>query len=62
MSFLIVRDDLSVVGATFLRPRAWIERLGLVKGARFDLAVPELEIDGLAEVTAVRNCPAIAEG
>ena len=56
------RDDLSIVEAEFIRPRAWIESLGLVKGARLDLAVPELEIDGLAEVTAVRDCPPIAEG
>ena len=62
MSFLIVRDDLSVVEAEFIRPREWIESLGLAKGARLDLAVPELEIDGLAEVTAVRDCPPIAEG
>jgi len=62
VSFLIVRNDLSVVEAEFIRPRAWIEGLGLVKGARIDLAVPELEIDGLAEVTAVRACPPIAEG
>jgi hypothetical protein len=62
VSFLIVRNDLSVVEAEFIRPRAWIESLGLVKGARLDLAVPELGIDGLAEVTAVRPCPPIAEG
>ena len=62
MSFLIVRNDLSVVEAEFIRPREWIKSLGLVKGARIDLAVPELEIDGLAEVTAVRDCPPIAEG
>ncbi|MEI7863630.1 MAG: Hint domain-containing protein, partial [Planctomycetota bacterium] len=62
VSFLIVRNDLSVVEAEFIRPRAWIESLGLVKGARLDLAVPELGIDGLAEVTAVRACPPIAEG
>ena len=62
MSFLIVRNDLSVVEAEFILPRAWIEGLGLVKGARLDLAVPELGIDGLAEVTAIRPCPPIAEG
>ena len=62
VSFLIIRDDLSVVEAEFIRPRAWIESLGLVKGARLNLAVPELEIDGLAEVTAVRDCPPIADG
>jgi hypothetical protein len=62
VSFLIVRNDLSWVEAAFIRPRAWIESLGLVKGARLDLAVPELKIDGLAEVTAVRACPAIADG
>ena len=62
VEFLIVRDDLSIVEAEFIRPRAWIDSLGLVKGARLDLAVPELEIDGLAEVTAVRDCPPIAEG
>ena len=62
VSFLIVRSDLSVVEAEFIRPRDWIESLGLVKGARLDLAVPELGIDGLAEVTAVRDCPLIAEG
>jgi len=62
VSFLIVRDDLSIVEAEFIRPREWIESLGLVKGTRLDLAVPELEIDGLAEVTAVRDCPPIAEG
>ena len=61
MSFLIVRNDLSVVEANFLRPQAWIESHGLVQGARIDLAVPELEIDGLAEVTAVRACPPIAD-
>ena len=62
VSFLIVRNDLSVVEAEFIRPRDWIESLGLVKGARIDLAVPELKIDGLAEVTAIRPCPPIAEG
>ena len=62
VSFLIVRNDLSLVEAEFIRPRAWIESVGLVKGARIDLAVPELGIDGLAEVTAVRDCPPIAEG
>jgi len=62
VSFLIVRNDLSLVEAEFIRPRAWIEGLGLVKGARIDLAVPELEIDGLAEVTALRASPPIAEG
>ena len=62
VSFLIVRNDLSLVEAEFIRPRDWIESFGLVKGARIDLAVPELEIDGLAEVTAVRDCPPIAEG
>jgi len=62
VSFLIVRNDLSVVEAEFIRPRAWIESHGLVKGARIDLAVPELEIEGLAEVTAVQACPAIADG
>ena len=51
-----------MVEAEFIRPRKWIESLGLVKGARIDLAVPELEIDGLAEVTAVRACPPIADG
>ena len=62
MSFLIVRDDLSVVEAEFIWPRAWIESLGLEKGARLDLAVPELEIDGLAEVTVIDPCPPIADG
>lgn len=33
-----------------------------MKGARLDLAVPELDIDSLAEVTAVRECPPIVEG
>ena len=51
VSFLIVRNDLSVVEAEFIRPRDWIESLGLVKGARIDLAVPELKIDGLAAAT-----------
>jgi hypothetical protein len=37
VSYLIVRNDLSVVEADFTRPRAWIESLGIVKGARIDL-------------------------
>ncbi len=37
VSFLIVRNDLSLVEAEFIRPRAWIESLGIVKGARIDL-------------------------
>ena len=62
LSITVQRSDGGVVDAELLRPRAWIERHGIVAGQLLPLHLPELEVSGQALVTAVEACPPIAGG
>ncbi|MFN6206382.1 MAG: polymorphic toxin-type HINT domain-containing protein, partial [Planctomycetota bacterium] len=62
LSIPVQRSDGGVVDAELLRPRAWIERHGIVAGQLLPLHLPELEVSGQALVTAVEACPPIAGG
>jgi Pretoxin HINT domain len=47
---------------TLLRPSAWVQDVGAVPGRQVPLIMPEMGLDGLAQVVAVRSCPPIQPG
>jgi hypothetical protein len=51
-----------IVDAEIIRPRSWILANGLCAGRMLPLNLPELEVSGLALVTAIDDCPPIAGG
>jgi hypothetical protein len=55
-------SDGGIVDAEIIRPRSWILRNGLCAGRMLPLNLPELEVSGLALVTAIDDCPPIADG
>ena len=62
LSITVERSDGGIVDAEIIRPRSWILRNGLCAGRMLPLNLPELEVSGLALVTAIDDCPPIAEG
>ena len=62
VSITVERSDGSIVDAEIIRPRSWILASGLCAGRMLPLNLPELEVTGLALVTAIYDCPPIAEG
>jgi hypothetical protein len=55
-------SDGGIVDAEIIRPRSWILASGLCAGRMLPLNLPELEVSGLALVTAIDDCPPIAGG
>jgi hypothetical protein len=55
-------SDGGIVDAEIIRPRSWILANGLCAGRMLPLNLPELEVSGLALVTAIDDCPPIAGG
>jgi hypothetical protein len=55
-------SDGGIVDAEIIRPRSWILEGGLCAGRILPLNLPELEVSGLAFVTAIDDCPPIAKG
>jgi hypothetical protein len=62
VSITVERSDGGIVDAEIIRPRSWILASGLCEGRMLPLNLPELEVSGLALVTAIDDCPPIAEG
>jgi hypothetical protein len=62
LSITVERSDGSIVDAEIIRPRSWILESGLCAGRMLPLNLPELEVSGLALVTAIDDCPPIAGG
>ena len=62
LGLALVKADGTPVTAEFLRPREWVDRLGLRAGAPLPIAVSELEVEGDALVTSITPCPRIATG
>jgi hypothetical protein len=62
LSITVERSDGGIVDAEIIRPRSWILASGLCAGRMLPLNLPELEVSGLALVTAIDNCPPIASG
>ena len=62
MSITVERSDGGIVDAEIIRPRSWILASGLCAGRMLPLNLPELEVSGLALVTAIDDCPPIADG
>jgi len=62
VSITVERSDGGIVDAEIIRPRSWILESGLCEGRMLPLNLPELEVSGLALVTAIDDCPPIAGG
>ena len=62
VSITVERSDGGIVDAEFIRPHSWILESGLCAGRMLPLNLPELEVSGLALVTAIEDCPPIAGG
>ena len=62
VSITVERSDGGIVDAEIIRPCSWILASGLCAGRMLPLNLPELEVSGLALVTAIDDCPPIAEG
>ena len=62
LSITVERSDGGIVDAEIIRPRSWILRNGICAGRMLPFNLPELEVSGLALVTAIDDCPPIAEG
>ena len=62
VSITAERSDGGIVDAEIIRPRLWILESGLCVGRMLPLNLPELEVSGLALVTAIDDCPPIAGG
>jgi hypothetical protein len=62
VSITLERSDGGIVDAEIIRPRSWILESGLCAGRMLPLNLPELEVSGLALVTAIDDCPPIACG
>ena len=62
LSLDLFKADGTVVKGEFLRPREWVERLGLSVGGLLPVGVSELDIDCEAVVTGIAPCPEIAQG
>ena len=62
LSITVERSDGGIVDAEIIRPRSWILANGLCAERMLPLNLPELEVSGLALVTAIKDCPPIADG
>jgi hypothetical protein len=62
LSITVQRSDGGVVDAELIRPRSWMEAYDLRAGRTIPLNLPELEVSGVATITAISACPPIATG
>jgi hypothetical protein len=62
LSITVERSDGGIVEAEIIRPCSWILRNGVCAGRMLPFNLPELEVSGLALVTAIDDCPPIADG
>ena len=58
----MVRDDGGIVDAELIRPWVWIRSHRIQAGKPLPMNIPELQVTGVAMVTSIGECPAIAEG
>ena len=62
LSITVQRSDGGVIDAELIRPRSWMEAYDLRAGRTIRLNLPELEVSGVATITALSSCPPIATG
>ena len=62
MSITVEHSDGGIIDAEIIRPRSWILASGLCVGRMLPFNLPELEVSGLALVTAIDDCPPISGG
>ena len=62
VSFTVERPDGAVIDAELIRPLEWIRANGIQVGHLLPLNIAELQVTGVALVTAIEACPMIACG
>jgi len=62
ISITAERKDGQIVDAELIRPTAWVEAQDIQAGQLLPLHIEELQMEGLAHVTALEACPPIAAG
>jgi hypothetical protein len=62
ISFVVRRDDGTIVDTELLRPWSWVESQSILPGQSITVHMPELEIHGIATVTGLEPCPPLADG
>ena len=62
LSITMFRTDGGIVDAELIRPRSWIESVGIEAGKLLPLNIEELQVRGSALVTSIDDCPEIADG
>ncbi|MFN6401605.1 MAG: hypothetical protein ACK449_17070 [Planctomycetota bacterium] len=62
LSITIEISDGGIVDAQIIRPYSWISASGICAGRMLSLNLPELEVSGIALVTAIDDGPPIASG
>ncbi len=56
------KTDGGIVDAELLRPRDWVASSHLEIGSIFEVFSTELELNGIAEITAISLCPPLSTG
>ena len=62
ISITVQRIDGGFIDAELLRPNSWIQANGVVAGQALPMHIEELQVDGLATITAIDACPALSSG
>jgi Pretoxin HINT domain len=62
LSFTIERFDGVWIDADILRPADWVAKHDLQLNSHLPLFLPELQVHGVARITAVNPCPPISKG
>ncbi len=62
LTITMYRNDGGIVNAEFLRPKKWIQSNELIAGRSLPINFPELQVQGVAIVTSIGECPPIASG
>jgi hypothetical protein len=62
ISITMHRNDGGIVDAELIRPRWWIAQHNIIAGNLLPMNIEELQVRGSAIVTAIDDCPEIADG
>ncbi|MCA9130786.1 MAG: hypothetical protein KDB22_27055, partial [Planctomycetales bacterium] len=62
ISITVQRTDGGIIDAELLRPNSWIQANRVVAGQALPMHIEELQVDGVATITAIDACPALSSG
>ena len=62
ISITMHRTDGGIVDAELIRPRSWIQSVGIEAGKLLPMNLEELQVRGTGLVTSIDDCPTISQG